>query len=450
MSTTVIGTQLQAETVSSPDIFQIGVSGLAIQQDILVTGVGAPWYQDPETGDFIFFDEYSRILNEEANVFDPDQIPTSPIGADSVVSSTASLTGAWTFDASVLAQDLTVFTDQDGTELGTSDQVSTFRVTRDGETVGGGTTGSTSVFVANNVVVGTRGETLDLIAIVAGRSPGFDFDSGMPGSSGVQLVLSGGPDWFEDAAGAIPDFSEVIIGAADYEEYVFGEFTDDEGVRQSVPLYEERIVGAITSGDQIFINQFGAADGSSETSPLLPTGSATVTDGDDGEPLSNPVFGFDVAGATAVDVDGVDIVFVDPLIAVGYTYELTGAGEILGILAPTLAAVGDADGYLVTANGVTFRIEPGEYYAFADNGVLGAVTSLLLSDIDPSLMIDPADATTFVAGFAFAGEDSTTGFTQQATVVDTDVAPVPLPAGMSLMLGAMALLGGAKLRRRQA
>jgi hypothetical protein len=440
-------------TAAMASTMQIGVAGLEIQQDILVTAVGDPAYYDQNQG-YIFFDEYHRVLTEEANVWDQSQIPTSPQAAESNVISTGALDGVWSFDASVLAQDLTGFTSSDGTLLTPSPQsgVSTFEVSRNGERVAGGVTTSTEIFVANNLVVGEGGEALDVIAIIAGRDPGFDFDSSQEGSSGVQLLVSGGDTWFEDAYDAetlswnIPDFSQIIVGGIELEEYTFGD-SDGDGISDT-PLYEELITGELT-GSQIFVNDFGSADGSGEDSPLLPDGETTVFEDEEGNPLANPIFGFDVAAATSVEIDGVDIVFVDPEIAVGYTYTLTGAGEVTGILAPSLAAVNDRDGYTITVNGVTFDILPGEYIAFSDKGVSGPVKQLILSGIAQELMLDPLDSTTFVAGFSFLGQDSTTVFSQQATIVDTDVlAPVPLPAGFPLLMSGFVILGGLAWRRR--
>jgi len=449
--------------VAMANTVQIGVAGVQVEQDILVTAVGDPSFfhtnqgpGDPwETG-YPFFEEYLRVLTEEADVWDPSQIPTSPETASSNVISTGFLDGVWTFDASVLAQDLTGYTDPDGTLLTSSPQsgVSTFEVTRDGARVGGGVTTSTEILVANDLVVGTGGETLDIIAIVAGRDPGFDFDPDQEGSSGVQLLISGGNTWFEDAydpttdSWNIPDFSQIIVGGIEYEEYIFGD-SDGDGI-SDVPLYEEFITGDLTGG-QIFVNDFGAADGSGEDAPLLPDAESTVFEDEEGNPLSNPIFGFDVAEATSVEIEGVDIVFIDPEIAVGYTYKLSGAGEVTGILAPSTDAVNDSDGYTITVNGVTFDILPGEYIAFADEGVTGPVTELVLTGIDQDLMLDPLDSTTFVAGFSFTGQDSTTSFSQQAIIVDTDaIAPVPLPAGLPLLLSGFAVLGGLAWRRRNA
>jgi len=442
--------------IASANTVQIGVSGVDVTQNILVTAVGDPSYYhvnqgpgDPLAEGYIFFEEYRRVLTEEVDPFDVSQIPSNAEEASSNVISTGILDGVWTFDASVLAQDLTGFNNQDGSSLGvTQSEISTFEVTRNGERVGGGVTTTIDILVANDLVVGVDGETLDVIAIAAGRTPGFDdTDPDEPGSSGVQLLISGGNNWFENAyddgtqSWNIPDFSEIVAGAVSYDDIVFDVFGDS--------LYEETIDGDLT-GEQIFVNDFGAADGSGEDAPLLPDAETTVLEDESGNTLANPIFGFNVADATSVQIEGVDIVFIDPEIAVGYTYSLSGSGEIKGIMAPTLSAVNDPDGYTITVNGVVFDIDPGEYIAFVDEGVVGPVTELLLTGIDQSLMLDPLDSTTFVAGFSYFGQDSTSVFSQQAIIVDTDaIAPVPLPAGLPMVLAGFAALGGLALRRRK-
>ncbi|WP_425100656.1 VPLPA-CTERM sorting domain-containing protein [Tropicibacter sp. S64] len=53
-------------------------STVNVTQLISVDGAGDPNFQDPISGDYVFFDEYLRILTEEANVWDQTQIPSAP------------------------------------------------------------------------------------------------------------------------------------------------------------------------------------------------------------------------------------------------------------------------------------------------------------------------------------------------------------------------------------
>ena len=412
-------------------IVQITASG-KVTQDI-VTLRGDPNYADFVNPDYrnnpyIFFDEHVRILNEEVDVWDPSQIPTAPDssleGSDYAVISTGTLTGTWTFDASILAQALVGYNDSNGTVLGETSNVSTFSVEALGVEVVNEATSISRVLVADDLPVGEGGEKMDVIAIQADRP---DMTDSL--SNGVTLLLGGDSNWFEDARGSIPDFTRIVAAQVEYEEEVSG--IDQKG--DVTPLYNELINGDLT-GSKLSVKVFGAADGGSEASPLLPD---TAVQNDDG----TTSFGFDVS---LVDTG---IVFIDPEIAVGYTYELTGGGLIKGIQAPTSETVNDSDGYIVTLpDGTTFTLTAGQLVKL-DEGV----TSFVLSGIDPSLMLDPLDNSTFVLGLMFEGTGTGSKVSQTALVVDTDsFSAVPLPPTALLMLSGLGLLGFAARRRRRA
>lgn len=441
---------LAAPAYSAPVIFQVTVTADVEQNILTLDGdpnffdEGDPSIEGDEFEGFTFFDRHIDILTdfgEEIIPWDPSQIPTEPDasleGQPYNVISQGSLTGTWTFDASVLATDLTqtsIDADGEGTLLGSSNAISTFEVIALGESIGGAITTTSQVFAANNVVVGENGEMLDLIGI---QAQGGDLAG--PGTEGVVLILGGADNWFETANGEIPDFENMILtGAIEFEDIV----SSDDGVE----LYEERINGSL-DGAVVSFASFGAADGTAEDSPLLP-GGVVIADGADA-----PTFTFDVS------VAGADFVFVDPEIAVGYTYELSGDGRITGIKAPSLGAVNDADGYLITLpDGQQFRLLPGEEISLRDGVVVitqsgdtvtpGAdITTLKLTDIAIGLELDPLDNTTFVAGFLFEDTGENSMFGQTALVIDTDdLSAVPLPASMAFLLAG---LGGLGLMRRR-
>jgi hypothetical protein len=345
-------------------------------------------------------------------------------GSDYAVISTGTLTGTWTFDASILAQALVGYNDSNGTVLGETSNVSTFSVEALGVEVVNEATSISRVLVADDLLVGEGGEKMDVIAIQADRP---DMTDSL--SNGVTLLLGGDSNWFEDARGSIPDFTRIVAAQVEYEEEVSG--IDQKG--DVTPLYNELINGDLT-GSKLSVKVFGAADGGSEASPLLPD---TAVQNDDG----TTSFGFDVS---LVDTG---IVFIDPEIAVGYTYELTGGGLIKGIQAPTSETVNDSDGYIVTLpDGTTFTLTAGQLVKL-DEGV----TSFVLSGIDPSLMLDPLDNSTFVLGLMFEGTGTGSKVSQTALVVDTDsFSAVPLPPTALLMLSGLGLLGFAARRRRRA
>lgn len=404
----------------------VQLSGLFdIQQDIVVTAVGAPDYQDPNPAvdGFPFFEEYSRVLNEEANVFDQSQIPTSPIGADSLVTSFAQLGASFVFDSDLIPTglDLLNANDPNGTLLGTSNEFSTARVFQGGDIVAEGAFGMSRVLAANDLQTGD-GNVLDVIAIQVHNDPITEFNGGLT------LFLGGGSTWFENLGAGHVDFSDLSGLEAvqvEYFEEVFSEQGDS--------LYIESISGGLT-GDLGFRN-FGAADGSGEGAPLLPD--AVVSN--DG----SVTFDFDLTEVAAnADEDG--FVFIDPEVAVGYTYVLEGDGIITAIKAPTTGAVNDPDGYLVTVGTETVRLLPGQVLEIDPND---AVKTFELFDIDPNLSLDPASGTAFVLGVQFDSIGAGSFISQTATTGPDPLAAVPLPASMLMLGTALAGLGFAKRRR---
>lgn len=421
-------TPLTVAQAEAESIFQVTTTQ-AVTQDI-ITLQGHPGYRDPNPflpDPYIFFDEHVRILTEEVDVWDPSQIPSSPADVpfpgDYNVISTGEVTGTWTFDADFLTGiDIgrVAATDDDAQFLGRISAVSTFEARSGGAVVGSAVTTSTAVYALNDIVAGTDGERLDVIVIVAENPPEPHLVS-----DGIALFLGGADNWFETAAGTIPDFADILVSSFVFRELVLTGVGDE--------LYEELIQNDSDAYPLSFAG-FGAADGSTQSSPLLPD---AVTVGPDA-----PTFAFDVSAA------GVDFVFVDPEIAVGYTYEMEGPGTIAKFKAPTLDAVNDPDGYtLVLLDGTTFKVLPGEVVDLVAAGY-GAVTVLQLIGIDEALMLDPTDATTFVAGFMFDGTGTGSNLTQTAIVVDTDVA-VPLPPAMALMLAGLGGFGVVTRRARR-
>jgi len=187
----------------------------------------------------------------------------------------------------------------------------------------------------------------------------------------------------------------------------------------------------------LFGNAVPPAPGSSEALPLLPSD-------------------IDPDGAFQFTLDADDItpgqtIFIDPDIAVGYTYSVVGA-EFESVTAPTFAAVGDPDGYMVLftigATDFTEFLAAGDTLDFLAFG--GPVTTFTLLGIDPALLLDPTDTMAFVTGIALTNVLSGTTVTiTQAPIVETTDAPVPLPASALLMAPVFGVIGSLGWRRRR-
>lgn len=253
-------------------------------------------------------------------------------------------------------------------------------------------------------------------------------------SSSVSANSSSGNENFEIDSGS--GLVTRILGGADLDNTVEGDLAEDgliDGFYQVGLALQDFI--SIEPGASVLYTTttlFGTVEppvpGSSDDLPLLPT-----FIGPDGF-----VFELD-ARLLAND----QRVWIDPIIATGYTYKITGA-EFASVTAPSLAVVNDADGYMVTVGGSTFSLLAGETYTFGDG-----VNEFTIADIATGLALDPADPAAFATGISVRDiVAQTIVITQTPITRDVpDVAPVPLPAG-GVLLGA-GLLGLLAMRRRR-
>lgn len=168
----------------------------------------------------------------------------------------------------------------------------------------------------------------------------------------------------------------------------------------------------------------GTSDGSSPDAPLLPT---IVTE--DG-------YQFDF------NVQLNQQVFIDPVVAVGYEYQVQSGPNIRTVLLPTLA--GDTDGYQIYSldDGLLASVGPGGFFDFGPDGVRG----FRVLGIDAGL--NPDDPLAFVTGLTFAGEGPVR-MTQNPITLDTDPAGVPEPSALMLMFaGALAAVHARRRAKR--
>ncbi|QIE55947.1 VPLPA-CTERM sorting domain-containing protein [Pikeienuella piscinae] len=146
--------------------------------------------------------------------------------------------------------------------------------------------------------------------------------------------------------------------------------------------------------------------------------------------------------------DGVnagETAWIDPPVAVGYEYEVSGGAEFSTVTAPSLATVADIDGYLITVGAQTALIAAGQTLDFFDIFGLNP-TFFTLTGIDESLMLDPLNQLAFPTGVSFTTSTFQTVVTM--TPITENMNAVPLPASMLLYLGGLAGIGFVARRRR--
>ncbi|WP_050526100.1 hypothetical protein [Pseudorhodobacter aquimaris] len=133
---------------------------------------------------------------------------------------------------------------------------------------------------------------------------------------------------------------------------------------------------------------------------------------------------------TAFLPPGGTLVWTDPPVSVGFTYEVTGGSLITSVTAPSSATVADIDGYTLIFGASDFALAAGATYTFVGAGI----DFLTLSGIDTSLSLDPTEPLAVAVVITPITED-----------IDGP-SPVPLPASGLLYFGAVLLAGRAFCR----
>jgi len=181
---------------------------------------------------------------------------------------------------------------------------------------------------------------------------------------------------------------------------------------------------------QFSIRDGAIADGSSDQRPLDPT------------IVQNGAFIFDFM------ITGQQTVYIDPLIAIGYDYQVLNGPNILGAIFPILNGQGLYSIY--TLDGLTLlgQIAGGQFFNFGGAGVMG----FRLLGINQALMLDPGNAQAFVTGLVFNAGGGTTSVqvAQTPLTFDTDGGAVPEPASWVMMILGFGGIGALMRRRRLA
>ncbi len=286
--------------------------------------------------------------------------------------------------------------------------------------------GANQFFVATVSGTDDNGNELDTVLRHFDSDGGLiaaDDDSG-PGFAGSQLT------------GVTSDTGSIFLRVEEFGRFFDDDFpqafalnVDDPKDENDPPRFIDFGPDFSPSGDYTLEIDTNAA-----ATALLPIGCENIAD------VCPGPFLFDLI------VREGEIVFIDPLVAVGYDYALTDPNDIAnGVEITQLVLPNIGDGlFELIIGGVSQGTN------FAANDVIdltalgvGAVTAFSVRGIETSAGVDPTDPNAFVTGVAF-NQTGQFAFSQDPVSVDTDV---PEPA--TLALGGLGLLATLAMRRRR-
>jgi len=256
--------------------------------------------------------------------------------------------------------------------------------------------------VTGGIIDPTTGQLIDLLQFIDPETGQFAGTSGFP-ENFVDVSFEG------VAAYVTLDFDDE--GTEFDGRYIIDNFTYTEASDNTLDIFQ----------------------GSDPEFPILP----------DAFDLENPEFAFEFE----IIEDGLGTlfpIFIDPIIAVGYSYAVTGP-NVESILIPTALPNGDAE-FTAMINGVGYDLFAGVTFDIeAETGIVGGVSYFEILDIDTNEGVDPNDNLAFNTGLTFSSAGSV-GVIQTPITFDTDPQAVPEPSTLFLLVAGF---GGLFVKRKK-
>lgn len=239
----------------------------------------------------------------------------------------------------------------------------------------------------------------------------------------------GGRDYAAGYFESVHTQGQVIAasGAPQYVSFVLDSRTPAYN-DQNYPSWGRFGVVGQAADDDVPGGELGEGPGGSINNPILPIGTSAT-----GGFVFSPI----EIGDSGIGIDS--YLYLDPVVAVGYEFTLTGGNKFKEIVLPNL---GDADGYTIevlNSQGKWVKlaqVADGGAFSFDDG-----VTTFRIVGIDAALGLNPENPAAFITGVKLDGAGTAQFGMQPLT------AAVPEPESLALLAaGALTVL---TLRRRQ-